>query len=216
MTGQVDLTDDGATRSRSIVLILGIVVALVVGLAGGYLLKGWMADRSGPNAVDIGFSQDMSVHHDQAVEMAGLALSNSTDPDVRSIAWDIVTSQSNQIGQMRGWLAEWQQPLFATDGYMTWMPMSGHDMAGSDMKMTTMPGMATQEQLSALRSAKGKDFDVLFLTLMIAHHKGGAPMAEYAISHANTDVVRTLADSMSKTQGSEVELMTKMLDARKG
>jgi uncharacterized protein (DUF305 family) len=210
-----DTIDDRATQSRSIGLILGIVVALVVGLAGGYLLKGWLVDRSGPNAIDIGFAQDMSVHHDQAVEMAGMALSNSTDPDVRSIAWDIVTSQSNQIGTMRGLLTEWQEPLFATDGYMTWMPMEGHDMAGMEMKMTTMPGMATQDQLSALRAAKGKDFDVQFLTLMTAHHKGGAPMADYAVAHANTDVIRTLAESMSKTQGYEVELMTKMLEGRK-
>jgi uncharacterized protein (DUF305 family) len=216
-----EATNEGAPKSRSALVALGLIVALLVGIAAGFLVKDrFSGDDEGPNAVDVGFAQDMAVHHAQAVEMAAIAIAGSTDQDIRSIAWDIATSQSNQIGQMQFMLTEWGKPLFATGGYMTWMPMSDHEMAGHDMSgmeampMTAMPGMATPEQLEQLRAAEGKDLDVLFLKLMITHHKGGAPMAEYAEQHANLGAIRNLASSMVKTQGYEVDLMTKLLEGR--
>lgn len=210
--------DEGAPRSRFGLVALVLVITLAVGAVIGFLLNGRLDSNDGPNSVDVGFSQDMAVHHAQAVEMAAIAIAGSTDPDIRSIAWDIATSQSNQIGQMQFMLTEWNKPLAATGDYMTWMPMTeheGHDMSGMEsMPMTQMPGMATSEQMAALRAAKGTDLDVTFLTLMITHHKGGAPMAEYAQEHANLPAVRNLAQSMAKTQGYEVELMTKLLEGR--
>ena len=54
--------------------------------------------------MEVGFAQDMSVHHRQAALMAGIARERSTDPAVRSLAFDIETSQLEQIGRMQGWL----------------------------------------------------------------------------------------------------------------
>ena len=165
----------------------------------------------------------MSVHHQQAVEMTAVVLAGSTDADVRSMAWDIATSQSNQIGEMHAWLGLWNEPLISTNGYMTWMPMDGSSMPGMSMSgmstsaaggMQSMPGMATDEQMTQLRAAKGKALDHLFLTLMIAHHKGGAPMAVYEQQHGNVAIERALAESMTKTQSAEVDLMNELLKTR--
>ncbi len=59
--------------------------------------------------MDVGFSQDMSVHHNQAIEMATIALTGSTDQRVQNLAYDILTTQQNQVGQMQGWLSLWDR-----------------------------------------------------------------------------------------------------------
>jgi uncharacterized protein (DUF305 family) len=92
---------------------------------------------------------------------------------------------------------------------------SGHDME-LDGQDGLMPGMATEEELAALRSLDGTAFDVEFLRLMMRHHQGGLGMAEYAVEHAGTAVVRTLAKAIAESQTAETTLMADMLSARGG
>ena len=74
-----------------------------------------------------------------------------------------------------------------------------------------MPGMATTAELAKLKSLSGKDLDVFFLQLMIRHHQGGIPMAQYAAEHAGKDYVRTAAKKMADAQSLEVVNMEKTL-----
>ncbi|NLG55545.1 MAG: DUF305 domain-containing protein [Rhodococcus sp.] len=210
---------------RTALLVLGFVGVLILGFAVGVLARIPLADNApsvpGPGSVDVGFSQDMSVHHLQAVEMSTIAMTNATDPRVRNLAFDILTAQQNQIGQMQGWLTMWgQPPLPPGEGYMAWMTegSGGHghgDQHGSHSgPANRMPGMATSEEMAALRQATGEDVDVLFLQLMLRHHEGGMPMMEYGVQYASEQVVRGIAQKMVNTQASESELMTSMLEQR--
>ncbi|GAA5068258.1 DUF305 domain-containing protein [Nocardia callitridis] len=209
-------------RQRVALLIVGAIGAIVVGFAAGVFLgvPGTSASEASPEAVDIGFLQDMSAHHAQAVEMAGVVLVNSTDPDVRRLAYDILTTQQNQVGRMQGWLQLWGKPAQSVDGYMAWMTehAAGHDHSQTvgehSVPVPTMPGMATEDDLSALRAATGPTMDTMFLQLMLRHHQGGLPMIDYATRYAATTAVRTLADTMAKTQRSESVTLTTMLSAR--
>lgn len=211
-------------RQRTALLVIGVIGAMVLGFAIGVLARQPLDRDSGPSpsAVDIGFSQDMSAHHAQAVEMAGVALIRSGDQDVRRLAYDILTTQQNQVGRMQGWLQLWGEPARAVDGYMGWMTEhgGGHDHTGAASGHATegpvreMPGMASPEELSALRRAEGAELDVLFLQLMLRHHQGGLPMIQYAATYAETAAVRTLASNMDQTQQGESQLMTGMLTAR--
>lgn len=213
-------------RQRTALLVIGVIGAMVLGFAIGVLARQPLDRDSGPSpsAVDVGFSQDMSAHHAQAVEMAGVALIRSGDQDVRRLAYDILTTQQNQVGRMQGWLQLWGEPARAVDGYMGWMTghAGGHDHTGTGQTsphategpMREMPGMASPEELSALRRAEGTELDVLFLQLMLRHHQGGLPMIQYAATYAETAAVRTLASNMDQTQQGESQLMTGMLTAR--
>ncbi|WP_405166990.1 DUF305 domain-containing protein [Nocardia sp. NBC_01499] len=209
-------------RQSTALLILGAIGAILIGVAIGTLIRLPLNTSSEPDpgAVDIGFTQDMSAHHAQAVEMAGVVLVRSTDTDVRRLAYDIMTTQQNQVGRMQGWLQLWGKPAQSVDGYMGWMNEQpsghGHSSATQTMSgpMSTMPGMATPADLAALRQATGPPLDTLFLQLMLRHHQGGLTMIQYAAQHAETTAVRTLADTMDKTQRGEAQLITTMLTAR--
>ncbi|MFD3510627.1 DUF305 domain-containing protein [Nocardia sp. NPDC058666] len=216
-------TEPGARRPAGAVLVLGAIGLLLLGAVAGVLLRMPLekASEPAPSAVDIGFAQDMSAHHAQAVDMAGVALIASTDNDVRRLAYDILTTQQNQIGRMQAWLQLWGESNQNVDGYMGWMAddhgSAGHHGSGSPAMsgpMQQMPGMASQEEMTALRQSTGPALDTMFLQLMLRHHQGGTPMLDYAAEHADTTAVRTLAATMSKTQSSESQLMTTMLATR--
>jgi uncharacterized protein (DUF305 family) len=213
-------------RLRVVLASVAVLAVLLIGAALGMsleLLGGGSAQSEG-GTVDVGFAQDMSVHHRQAVQMAGLARDRSTDPAIRSIAFDIETNQLQQIGQMQGWLSLWNAAALPTGRFMTWMTDAesmpgmagmGHSGGSSGASgVTAMPGMASPADLEQLRAASGDQFDVLFLQLMLRHHQGGVPMARYAEQHGETAQVRNLAEKIVIAQGAESDYMTQLITQR--
>ena len=203
-----------ATRSplRAVMLAVIALALLVVGGGLAVVLGLGRDDAATPGAVDVGFSRDMSRHHLQGVEIANLATDRSEDPAVRGLAFDIASTQNNQVGRMQGWLSLWGYSPTGGET-MSWMGGMHH---GSGPENSLMPGMATEDELANLRSLQGRAFDVEFLRLMIRHHQGGLEMARYGQGHGETDVVRTLAKSIADSQTGETQLMTGMLSERGG
>ncbi|QBJ97954.1 DUF305 domain-containing protein [Rhodococcus sp. ABRD24] len=212
---------------RTALAVIGLIGAIAIGFALGFFARLPIDDREpahpGADSVDVGFSQDMTVHHNQAIDMATITLTRSGDRKVKDLAFDILTSQQNQVGQMQGWLALWDRAPLPTEGYMTWMTEgdgghSGHGAATTaapaQPNAGKMPGMATAEEMAALGQASGSALDVMFLQLMLRHHQGGLPMIEYAKQYADVPVVRNLAQKMMSTQQGESTLITSMLAER--
>ena len=86
--------------------------------------------------------------------MASWERDHTTEPVLHQLAFDIETSQLQQIGRMQGWLALWGASALPTGGHMAWMAEApGHGHAADDPSgaVATMPGMASPEQLRALR-----------------------------------------------------------------
>lgn len=207
---------------RPFVAVAAVIGLLLLGAAGGLLLGLPGSSTAEPGPVDVGFSQDMSVHHLQAVEMAGWERDHTTDPVLAQLSTDLERTQNNQVGQMQGWLTLWDAPALPIGGYMGWMadaPGPHSDMAGmnpSTGTVTIMPGMASAEELTALRAATGADLDVRFLQLMLRHHQGGAEMLQYGAENAAVPQVRNLAAQMLGSQASEIEYLRQLLAARGG
>jgi uncharacterized protein (DUF305 family) len=213
--------------SRVLVFVAAAIVLLLVGAAAGMLVTLSQNDSTAPpdaQSVDVGFAQDMRVHHLQAVTMAGIERDRTTDPILRGVAFDMESTQLAQLSEMAGWLTVWGQPDLPAPGagYMGWMSEGGHHAHGNGNGGTTtgtvtrMPGMATTEEINKLRKLSGKDLDVLFLQLMLRHHLGGLQMAQYAAAHAGVGYVRNMADKIVLTQQNELTLMTKYLTERGG
>jgi uncharacterized protein (DUF305 family) len=197
---------------RPFVIAAAALVLLLVGATGGLLIgRAGVPEVPAAESVDVGFLQDMSVHHAQAVEMATWEQEHSSDPELR---------QAGQIGRMQGWLELWgasSQPVGRE--YMTWMagsPTGAHEHAVSASGVATMPGMASADDLKRLRASTGKDLDVLFLQLMLRHHQGGAEMLSYAATNASQEPVRNLAAQMLSAQTAEAGYLTQLLTARGG
>jgi len=176
-------------------------------------------------SAEAGFARDMQTHHNQAVEMSFLIRDRTDDEEVRLLAYDIANSQSQQAGQMNGWLTVWNLPQTAPEPEMTWMSRPSlkgvshegmSDMGTGDTSHepgSPMPGMATAEQLASLTAATGVEAERQYLTLMIAHHTGGVEMADAVLARSNERVVRSLAASIVKAQTSEIGYMQDLLDA---
>ena len=148
-------------------------------------------------SVDAGFYRDMIFHHDQAVEMSLIELGAGEDPVVRRFAQEIVLFQRYEIGRMDEQLRQWGIGHHDDgDTAMAWMD--------APVPVREMPGLATDEQMDALRAACGAEADELFLDLMAEHHRAGALMAEHAADHADDDGVRDLARVMARNQSIEI------------
>jgi uncharacterized protein (DUF305 family) len=201
------------TRSPLRVVLLAVIAVglLLIGGGGAVALGIGRDEPPADSSVDAGFARDMSTHHLQGVEMANLALDTTSDPEIRSLAFDISATQTNQVGRMQGWLSLWGLPRSGEQ--MAWMG-SAHDHM--DMGSGLMPGMATEQELTELQSLQGTAFDIRFLQLMIRHHQGGKEMAEYAADHAEVASVRSLARSIADTQTAETTTMAAMLTALGG
>jgi uncharacterized protein (DUF305 family) len=218
-----DEADDDTGRRVDAGLSAGHVVIALAVLAGvAALLLFWPHAPSTPGdrSAEAGFARDMQVHHDQAVQMAFMIRDKATDPTLRTIAYDIITTQQQQSGQMAAWLQVWGLPATGTQPPMAWMAgHPGHGAVTSAMSTSTtapgraaMPGMATPDQLAELERAQGPAAERLFLQLMIAHHRGGIVMADAVLSSTEQPQVRRLATAIASSQRAEIEQMTELLD----
>ena len=222
-----DAGDEGKPRGearwvRPLLIVAAALSLLLLGAAGGILLGlpgGTTPPTPALDSVDVGFAQDMTAHHQQAVEMAAWERDHTDDPVLARLAADMETTQNSQIGRMQGWLELWNAPALPLGEHMTWMKDVSHAHGTSDTGtngVASMPGMASQADLAALRAATGRDLDVLFLQLMLRHHQGGTAMMEYAATHAERPQVRNLAQQMLRSQTAESDYLRQLLAERGG
>ena len=134
------------------------------------------------------FAAMMIPHHEQAIEMSNIALTNSTNQQILELATAIKDAQEPEIDLMKNWAGTM---LGAHDGHV-------------------MAGMLTAEEIDDLKSANGVEFDRLFLLGMIKHHQGAIDMAEPVLSSNNPDVA-ALAESIIQTQQAEITAMQNLL-----
>ena len=194
---------------------VGLAVAILAAVAALLVLWPHTPRAPGDRSPEAGFARDMQVHHAQAVHMAFVIRDKTTDPTLRTIAYDIITSQQQQSGQMAAWLQTWDLPATGTEPPMAWM--AGHTGHGSSPTARTpgvMPGMATPAQLSQLERDEGGSAERLFLTLMIDHHQGGVLMADAVLASTKQPQVRRLAAAIASSQRAEIEQMTQLLAKR--
>jgi len=176
------------------VLALGIVF-LLAGNSGapmdhsGHGSTSKEKSSSQYSADEIMFAQMMIPHHEQAVTMSELALSNTTTAEIVALATAIRDAQAPEIIQMQSWIDG------KSESHM-------HDME--------MGGMLTDAELAELAELKGAAFDQMFLTAMIAHHEGALDMVEMINDSTNSEV-KTLAANIVQSQSAEIEAMKALL-----
>jgi uncharacterized protein (DUF305 family) len=187
-----------------------VVVALSVG-AG--LLIGSGVGTPRDDSAEAGFARDMATHHAQAVEMSFVARDKSSDHELRTLASDIIATQSTQRGVFMGWLQQWGLSQASARPRMAWMPGHTHLAPATDGAVL-MHGMASAGELRRLSDANGVDAEILFLQLMIRHHEGGIIMARAVLALSNRREVTQMTKSIEDGQRAEIAEMKNMLAAR--
>lgn len=209
---QAPTADDETTPARRpvVLLLVGVLVVAALAVAG---TVGWLVGNrddgswaAAETSVDAGFARDMSTHHTQAIVMASYTRDATDNSSIQILARDIETQQYFQIGEMQGWLDTWGLSRTSKQPVMSWM--TGHSHLESD---GLMPGMATPDEMDKLETMTGKPLSIYFLQLMIRHHQGGLPMAQYAAEHASRAYVRNLAQKMAQAQSNEIVQMEQLL-----
>lgn len=172
---------------------------------------------------DIDFMTGMIHHHAQAIVISRWAVSHGADAAVQRLTARIINAQTDEITLMQTWLKDRLQPVPAVDstGAVT-MPAAagGHDMhahMGHDMGSAgsmMMPGMLSDAQLKTLDAARGPEFDRLFLTYMILHHRGAVTMVKQLFVQdgaGQDETVFKFANDVEVDQTTEVNRMFQML-----
>ena len=153
---------------------------------------------------------DMIAHHTQAIVMARWAPTHGASSSIRTLAGRVVNAQQDEIATMQQWLRDrgLPAPEARVDGGKVMMVVDGtaHEHR--------MPGMLTEAQITQLDSARGAQFDRLFLTFMIQHHRGAVEMIKELIASpgaAHDDTVFKIASDINVDQTTEIDRMQKML-----
>ncbi|MFG3293041.1 DUF305 domain-containing protein [Streptomyces sp. NPDC048179] len=195
------------TRTRAVLVALTATAALALTACGSgdATTNGAPAAASSPatatagahNAQDVSFAQGMIPHHQQALEMAQLAADRASSAQVKDLAARIEKAQDPEIDTMTGWLKAWGEDV----------PMAGMDHSGH----AGMAGMMSDKDMTALKKARGTDFDTMFLTMMVQHHQGAVEMAGTEKSKGDYAPATSMAGAIVTAQNAEIKEMNKLL-----
>ena len=187
-----------------IVLLAAAVVSLSInrgdrsnhgdmGQMSGHMGHGTSSSKNANyTGADIMFLQMMIPHHQQAIDISNLAMKSSQDAELIELAKIIARDQAAEIKQMKAWLVD----AGASEDM-------GHSMDG-------MGGMLSDEELTALSAATGKEFDVLWLKGMTEHHDGAIHMTQMIEDAQNADI-KAFGTKVIKDQSEQIDQMKKML-----
>lgn len=157
---------------------------------------------------DVRFMSGMIGHHAQAILIARWAPTHGASRQLQVLAERVINAQQDEIALMQRWLRDHGQAVPEPRIEEKTVSMNGSEHAHH------MPGMLTTDQLAQLDAARGQEFDRLFLTFMIQHHKGAVAMVNELVSSqgaALDDTVFRLAADISADQSSEIDRMQRML-----
>jgi uncharacterized protein (DUF305 family) len=177
----------------AVAVVLIVLMATGCGSADqhGALSSTQTSEQADHNADDIAFAHNMIPHHEQAVQMAQMVPTNTTNPQVIALSNQIIATQAPGVEAFRSFLVQWPD-------------------AGSDSAIP-MAGMVDTTTMDKLQSLTGPGFDKLWLTSMIAHNSGAIAMAHDEAAHGRNPDVIYLARRIIATQQPEIDQMKKML-----
>ncbi len=176
------------------------VIALLAAVAFLAGAVGWAVgqrDQDPLSATDVGFLQDMGLHHEQAIQMSLLLLGkDDINPDLRSFANEYILGQRFEQGIFNALLDRFGHSSDPGETVMEWM--------GPGVPADEMSGMASAAEMEQLEELQGPAAESLFISLMSEHHLGGLHMADYEARKGQDRTVRNVALAMVRTQRGEV------------
>ena len=175
--------------------VLALIGAAVVIAACGDGSAGTASPKATTDAekAELAFLQEMVPHHAQAVEMARACESRAAHTELKSLCGSIIKDQEREIVEMRSWAKAWygaDVPAKVQGGHG-----GGHGGGG----------MQSDDDVKALTALSGTPFDLRFIDMMTAHHRGAIETAQKIRDTAVHPEVKTLAGNIVSSQNQEIE-----------
>ncbi len=148
------------------------------------------------NNIDKHFIEEMIPHHEGAIDMANLALTRDTKPEIKILATNIIKSQTEEIVQMKAWYKSW----FGTD-----VPVDTDREIGMGRGMMHGGMMGDEADISSLE--KAENFNKAFIDDMIPHHQMAVMMSNMLLSSTNRSEMKQLGNNIITAQTNEIEDM---------
>ena len=148
--------------------------------------------------VNLNFVLEMMPHHEGGINMAKAIVKYGSNPEVKKIAENIITSQSAQIPIMEELKTKFEKEK----------PSS---------KADSKKYIKEYDKIKDTMFKKMKDIiitdnvDVNFLQEMIYHHEGAIGMANNILKYTTDPELKKLAENMVSTQSKGVEEMKSLL-----
>jgi len=149
------------------------------------------ADSEEATAADLAFVEAMIVHHEQAVELAELAVDRAADPEIVSLAERMSLTQAAEADAMRSWLERHRA--------------SGRAPGEAHEHDAAMDGEISRSTLDRAAEVRGAAFDRLFVAAMVPHHLAAVRMAEDRLAVPGDPAVSRWARAIANAQSLEVD-----------
>lgn len=142
---------------------------------------------------DHHFAKMMVMHHQGAIDMSNIVLSDGDDTAIRRMAQMVVQKQTQEINALRSFLNS----------------HSPHaENAEFNMKMEM--SMMKMDRNADLQIING-DMDHDYAILLIFHHQSAIEMADLVIHYGHETMIRNMAMMMKEDQEKEIEELQKWL-----
>jgi uncharacterized protein (DUF305 family) len=147
------------------------------------------------DAFDEAYIADMLAHHEGAVNMAEQAAAVTAHDEIRTLAINIMQTQTTEMMEMRTWQKDWGYKVTTSGGH------NSHSGGGMDMSGDMV------EMQNTLQGLTGETYDKEFLKQMILHHEQAVEMSRSAATNAKHQEIKDLASAVITAQTTEIEQM---------
>lgn len=175
-----------------------LLALLLFALATGGLVACGDDDEeptAGASQIEEAYLKGMVPHHEMAVEMAEIASERAEHRQVKQLAGAIIETQNAEIGQM-------EQIYQRLTGEEIVPDPAAHDELGLSQAAAGM-----DEGGAAMLEDTRKDFDKVFIDMMIPHHQGAIRMAYIALDETEDEELTNLATAIVDAQSREIRDM---------
>lgn len=183
--------------------IIGIIIIVLILIGGGYTLARTVgpaektenttaqmphSDHMGHNdhaslvKDEKSFIEEMIPHHEEAITSSQELLKVAENPEVRTLAQNIIAAQQKEVTEMKTWYKEWFGEEYQPTG--NYKPM-----------------------MSSIQGKSSEASEQTYLKEMIVHHEAAVEMAEAVLPIAQRSEIKSLGTAIIKTQNEEIQVM---------